>query len=131
VRDCGNLLTRAGMRLPAVDVDTVTMNYPSPHKLVEHLRVMGETNAGVSRRRGPLGRSTAAAAAAAYGSAFPSPPGVGDTAGGGGGGVEATYQVLYMTGWSAGEGQQQPAERGSAGVSLAQLEEELAKVPKR
>ena len=82
MRDCGNLLTRAGMRLPAVDVDTVTMNYPSPHKLVEHLRVMGETNAGVSRRRGPLGRSTAAAAAAAYGSAFPSPPGVGDTAGG-------------------------------------------------
>ena len=47
MRDCGNLLTRAGMRLPAVDVDTVTMNYPSPHKLVEHLRVMGETNANV------------------------------------------------------------------------------------
>mmetsp|Transcript_12039 Transcript_12039/g.48289 ORF Transcript_12039/g.48289 Transcript_12039/m.48289 type:complete len:397 (+) Transcript_12039:109-1299(+) len=91
VRDCGNLLTRAGMRLPAVDVDTVTMNYPSPHKLVEHLRVMGETNAGVSRRRGPLGRSTAAAAAAAYGSAFPSPPGVGDTAGGGGRGRAAAH----------------------------------------
>lgn len=122
VRDCGNLLTRAGMRLPAVDVDTVTMNYPSPHKLVEHLRVMGETNAGVSRRPGPLARSTAAAAAASYGSMFPSD---------GGEGVEATYQVLYMTGWSPGEGQQQPAERGSAGVSLAQLEEELGKVPKK
>ena len=121
VRDCGNLLTRAGMRLPAVDVDTVTMNYPSPHKLVEHLRVMGETNAGVSRRPGPLARSTAAAAAS-YGSMFPSD---------GGEGVEATYQVLYMTGWSPGEGQQQPAERGSAGVSLAQLEEELGKVPKK
>jgi NADH dehydrogenase [ubiquinone] 1 alpha subcomplex assembly factor 5 len=49
----------------------------------------------------------------------------------GGEGVEATYQVLYMTGWSPGEGQQQPAERGSAGVSLAQLEEELGKVPKK
>ena len=122
VRDCGNLLTRAGMRLPAVDVDTVTMNYPSPHKLVEHLRVMGETNAGVSRRPGPLARSTAAAAAASYGSMFPRD---------GGEGVEATYQVLYMTGWSPGEGQQQPAERGSAGVSLAQLEEELGKVPKK
>ena len=40
-------------------------------------------------------------------------------------------RAKYMTGWSPGEGQQQPAERGSAGVSLAQLEEELGKVPKK
>jgi NADH dehydrogenase [ubiquinone] 1 alpha subcomplex assembly factor 5 len=153
VRDCGNLLTRAGMRLPAVDVDTLTMNYPSAHKLVEHLRFMGETNAGVSRRKGPIGRETAAAAAAAYHFMFPAaagagpPPGAADEgegasesegsgdsarAGsdpGGGGGVECTWQVLYMTGWSPGDGQQQASERGSAGVSLSQLEEELSKVP--
>ena len=40
VRDCGNLLTRAGMKLPAVDVDTITVNYPSAAKLVDHLRAM-------------------------------------------------------------------------------------------
>lgn len=147
VRDCGNLLTRAGMRLPAVDVDTLTMNYPTAAKLVEHLRFMGETNAGVSRRKGPVGRETAAAAAACYQFMFPAaaPFGVsgagagagvaqeGDASGAGSGsegrgGVEATWQVLYMTGWSPGDGQQQAAERGSAGVSLSQLEEELAKV---
>lgn len=197
VRDCGNLLTRAGMRLPAVDVDTLTMNYPSATKLVEHLRVMGETNAGLSRRKGPVGRETAAAAAACYHFMFPAagggampPPtdedtsrdggrgggGRGDAGGdggggggdhglssdgggdgdlsldggadgdlsfagnpqlsipppissGGGGGIEATWQVLYMTGWSHGDGQQQAAQRGSAGVSLSQLEEELEKLP--
>ena len=71
VRDCGNLLTRAGMRLPAVDVDTLTMQYPDPMKLVEHLRIMGETNAALSRRAGPIARTTAAAAAACYQSMFP------------------------------------------------------------
>ena len=29
VRDAGNLLTRAGLTLPAVDVDDITMRYPS------------------------------------------------------------------------------------------------------
>ena len=133
VRDCGNLLTRAGMRLPAVDVDRIAMAYPTPRKLVEHLRLMGETNAGVRRRPGPIARTTAAAAEACYASMFPR-GGEGEGEGGGAEeassrrGVECTYEILYMTGWSPGDGQQQPAERGSATVSLAKLEEELAKV---
>ena len=135
VRDCGNLLTRAGMRLPAVDVDTLTMQYPDPMKLVEHLRIMGETNAALSRRAGPIARTTAAAAAACYQSLFPAegdpPPETGPDGDARPRGVECTFQVLYMTGWSPGEGQQQAAERGSAGVSLAKLEEELAKIPKK
>ena len=122
VRDCGNLLTRAGMKLPAVDVDTLTMQYPSPMKLVEHLRSMAETNAAVSRRRGAARRSTAAAAAACYSHMFPAAnPERADA-------VECTFQVLYMTGWSPGGNQPEPLERGSADVSLAKLEEELAKV---
>ena len=136
VRDCGNLLTRAGMRLPAVDVDTLTMQYPDPMKLVEHLRIMGETNAALSRRAGPIARTTAAAAAACYQSMFPAeggpPPELAPENGDARArGVECTFQVMYMTGWSPGEGQQQAAERGSAGVSLAKLEEELAKIPKK
>ncbi len=39
VRDAGNLLTRAGLALPAVDVDSFQMRYPSAADLVEHLRV--------------------------------------------------------------------------------------------
>jgi NADH dehydrogenase [ubiquinone] 1 alpha subcomplex assembly factor 5 len=123
VRDCGNLLTRAGMKLPAVDVDTLTVQYPSPAKLVEHLRSMAETNAAVSRRPGAVRRTTAAAAAACYQHMFPAADAERGDA------VECTFQVLYMTGWSPGSNQPEPLERGSAELSLAKLEEELAKVP--
>jgi NADH dehydrogenase [ubiquinone] 1 alpha subcomplex assembly factor 5 len=123
VRDCGNLLTRAGMKLPAVDVDTLTVQYPSPAKLVEHLRSMAETNAAVSRRPGAVRRTTAAAAAACYQHMFPAADAERGDA------VECTFQVLYMTGWSPGTNQPEPLERGSAELSLAKLEEELAKVP--
>ena len=123
VRDCGNLLTRAGMKLPAVDVDTLTMQYPSVVKLVEHLRSMAETNAAVARRPGAARRTTAAAAAACYARLFPAANARCADA------VECTFQVLYMTGWSPGGNQPEPLERGSADVSLAKLEEELAKVP--
>jgi NADH dehydrogenase [ubiquinone] 1 alpha subcomplex assembly factor 5 len=126
VRDCGNLLTRAGMTLPAVDVDTLTMRYPNVMKLIDHVRFMGEGNASASRRPGPVRRGTAAAVAAAYATMFPAVENESDLEKAG---VEATFQVLYMTGWSPGEGQQVASERGSAGVSLSQLEQELEKVP--
>ena len=136
VRDCGNLLTRAGMRLPAVDVDTLTMQYPDPMKLVEHLRIMGETNAALSRRAGPIARTTAAAAAACYQSMFPAeggpPPELAPENGDARArGVECTFQGDVHDRVEPGEGQQQAAERGSAGVSLAKLGGGLAKIPKK
>jgi NADH dehydrogenase [ubiquinone] 1 alpha subcomplex assembly factor 5 len=45
VRDAGNLLTRAELALPTVDVDTFVMRYSSAVSLVSHLRLMGESNA--------------------------------------------------------------------------------------
>lgn len=39
VRDAGNLLTRAGLTIPAVDVDEIVMRYSDPRRLVLHLRV--------------------------------------------------------------------------------------------
>ena len=38
VRDAGNLLTRAGLSIPSVDVDELTVHYRSPAELVNHLR---------------------------------------------------------------------------------------------
>lgn len=38
VRDAGNLLTRAGLSIPAVDVDEVTVRYEDAAQLVTHLR---------------------------------------------------------------------------------------------
>lgn len=85
MRDAGNLLTRANLALPTVDVDTFTMNYPSPVQLIHHLRCMGESNA-LARRRGVLRRSLALATAATYAEMFPAEEGEG---------MAATYQVRW------------------------------------
>lgn len=48
VRDAGNLLTRAGLALPTVDVDTLQLSYADPMEAVAHLRVGGSGWAGGS-----------------------------------------------------------------------------------
>jgi NADH dehydrogenase [ubiquinone] 1 alpha subcomplex assembly factor 5 len=84
--------------------------------LVEHLRVLGETNAVRARRRS-LRRDTALASAAAYHAMF---GGEGDDAT-----LPATFQVIYMTGWSPHANQQQAKKRGTATVSFADLAEHV------
>lgn len=110
VRDAGNLLTRAGLTLPAVDVDEIQVHYRDAVQLVEHLRSMGESSALLKRRQ-ELPRSVALAAAAAYSGLFAEE----------GGGIPATYEVIFMTGWAPHPGQQRPVARGSATVSFEDL----------
>ncbi|KAJ7539000.1 hypothetical protein O6H91_11G072200 [Diphasiastrum complanatum] len=111
VRDAGNLLTRAGLALPTVDVDEYTVNYPSAFELIEHLRCMGDTNA-VLQRNQIMRRDTALAAAAIYESMF----------GGTDGTVPATFQIIFMAGWSPHESQQKPKRRGSATASFTDIQ---------
>ncbi|GFH19397.1 methyltransf_11 domain-containing protein, partial [Haematococcus lacustris] len=112
VRDGGNLLTRAGLALPAVDQDDSVVRYAAgPAEVVEHLRAMGESNA-VQQRQRYLGKDVPLAAGAAYSNMFGSEVD---------GSVQATYQVMYLAGWSPHEAQQQPAKRGSATVSFQEL----------
>lgn len=121
VRDAGNLLTRCGLAIPTVDVDDVIMQYPDPAHLVEHLRMLGESSA-VKHRRKSLRRDTALAAAATYQTMFgPRQPSESETAEG----ITATFQVIFMTGWSPDNSQQQPKRRGSATVSFEDLEKAL------
>eukprot|EP00854_Cymbomonas_tetramitiformis_P005273 gene5273-6408_t len=95
VSDGGMLLGRAGFNLPAVDIDTITMMYPNAYELVEHLRVMGETNA-VLARRGSVSRDTALATAAAYQALFQEDDGS----------VPATFDAIFLTGWCPHHNQQ-------------------------
>ncbi|KAJ9522870.1 hypothetical protein QJQ45_023660 [Haematococcus lacustris] len=112
VRDGGNLLTRAGLALPAVDQDDFVVRYAAgPAEVVDHMRVMGESNA-VQQRQCYLGKDVPLAAAAAYSNMFGSELD---------GSVQATYQVMYLAGWSPHETQRQPAKRGSATVSFQEL----------
>lgn len=48
-RDVSNLLGRAGFTLLTVDVDEVTVDYPSMWELMEDLQAMGENNAVIGR----------------------------------------------------------------------------------
>ena len=59
VRDAGSLLQRAGFALPVVDVDRITVSYADPLRLLRELGRMGEGNALLQRRPGPLRRRDA------------------------------------------------------------------------
>ena len=110
VRDAGMLLQRAGFALPLVDVDTITVTYDHPLRLMQELRAMGEANALVERGHAPLKRATLLRACEIYQELF----GDGDDR------VPATFQILMLSGWTPDPGQPQPIRRGSGRINLAE-----------
>ncbi|KAG8825045.1 hypothetical protein FRC17_008878 [Serendipita sp. 399] len=64
-RDITNLLGRAGFTLLTVDIEDITVTYPSMFELLEDLQDMGEGNAVIGSRH-ILHRDTLIAASAAY-----------------------------------------------------------------
>jgi SAM-dependent methyltransferase len=104
LRDMGALLQRAGFALPVVDADRVTVRYASPFDLLRDLSRMGATNPLVERRRVPLRRATLMRAMELYASRFADPDGK----------VRATFEILWLSGWSPHESQQRPLRPGSA-----------------
>jgi SAM-dependent methyltransferase len=109
VRDLGALLQRAGFALPVTDVDRVTVRYSSPLALMHELRRMGGTNALAERRRTPLRRATLRRMLEIYAEAFADADGK----------VRATFDIVWLSGWSPHESQQQPLRPGSARARLA------------
>lgn len=110
VSDAGSLLQAAGFALPTVDTEVLTVRYPDAWTLWNHLRGMGESHATVQRSHAD--RETLLAAAAIYQELYADPND---------GSIPATFQVIYLTGWSPHESQQRPLERGSAQFSLKDL----------
>jgi SAM-dependent methyltransferase len=109
VRDAGSLLQRAGLAMPLVDVETITVTYDNPLKLMQELRGMGEANALTERERRPLRRATLLRAAEIYHELFA------DTRGR----VPATFQILMLSAWKPAPTQPQPLRRGSGQMNLA------------
>jgi NADH dehydrogenase [ubiquinone] 1 alpha subcomplex assembly factor 5 len=92
VRDAGALLQRAGFALPVSDVETITVRYEHPLKLLADLRGMGETNVLTERRPTFLRRTVLQRAFDIYVERF-----AGQDAR-----VPATFEMLYLTGWAPG-----------------------------
>jgi hypothetical protein len=108
IRDLGGLLQRAGLALPVADSVTQVVTYATPVALLRDLRAMGETNALSDRsRRTP--RGLFAEAMRIYSSAFPAEDGR----------VRATFELVFLTGWSPDESQPKPLRPGSATTRLA------------
>lgn len=110
VRDAGALLQRAGFALPVVDVDTITVTYPNPLKLMADLRGMGESNAVAARRKTLTRRGTVLRALALYEERYADKDGR----------IPATFQVLTLTAWRPHASQQKPLAPGSGRISLAE-----------
>jgi SAM-dependent methyltransferase len=109
VRELGALLSRAGLALPVADVERLAVRYGDFFALARDLRAHGFTNVLAERSRQPLRRDTLAAALAHYAQAH-----------GDGGRLTATFETVFLTGWSPHESQQQPLRPGSAKSRLSE-----------
>lgn len=109
VRDIGALLQRAGFALPVADVDTLTVRYSNPLRLLSDLRAMAATNILLSGATQPLRRSVFLRAMELYVAKFAEADGK----------VPATFQIISLSGWAPHESQQKPLKPGSAKSRLA------------
>lgn len=110
VRDVGGLMQRAGFALPVIDSDVLTVTYSDAFALMRDLRGMGESNTVLARRKVPATRTLLFEAARRYAEQFAEPDGR----------IPATFQVLYLAGWSPHESQQQPLKPGDGVIPLGQ-----------
>lgn len=109
VRAVGGLLQRAGFALPVVDSDRLTVRYDNVFALMRDLRRMGATNILIERRRTPLKRTTLLRIAEIYAQRFVDADGR----------LRATFEIIWLSGWTPHESQQKPLKPGSATQRLA------------
>lgn len=109
IRDLGALMQRAGYALPVADSVPLTAAYRSARHLMQDLRAMGETNALTSRPRRFARRDVMARAETLYANNFPH----------GEDRLQATFDLIFLTGWAPDPSQPQPLRPGSATASLA------------
>jgi hypothetical protein len=91
------------------DTDRLTVRYDSAFALMQDLRRMGGSNVLIDRRRRPLRRATLMRMAEIYAERFGDPDGR----------LRATFEIVWLSGWSPHPTQQQPLKPGSAAARLA------------
>ena len=109
IRDLGALLQRAGYALPVADRLPLSVEYRDARHLMRDLRAMGETNAMSARPRRMMRRTVLNRACDIYAREFGTRSGT----------VRATFELIFLTGWSPDDSQPQPLRPGSAKARLA------------
>jgi NADH dehydrogenase [ubiquinone] 1 alpha subcomplex assembly factor 5 len=109
VRAYGALLQRAGFALPVADAETLTVHYANPGEVMHEIRALGGGNVLLARSRRPLARRTLQRAEEIYRARHTTPDGK----------VSASFEIVYLSGWSPDPSQQKPLKPGSAARRLA------------
>lgn len=111
VRDAGNLLQRCGYALPVADSEMITLSYDNPFKLMKEIRLMGEGNALIERKKQLSQRRLFERMGEIYHQNHTD----GDNR------IRATVELVFLSGWKPHPSQQQPARRGSGNLSLVSV----------
>ena len=109
IRDLGALLQRANFALPVADGIPLTVNYANAFHLMHDLRQMGEVSALEHRPRSFTMRNILTEAATLYAEHFTNDDGR----------VDATFEIIMLTGWAPADTQPKPLRPGSATNRLA------------
>ncbi len=109
--DAGPLLQRTGFALPVTDIEAHTIRYRDPLALMRDLKALGASNPLAERPPALATPRLMATAAQAYAKDWTDPDGR----------IRATLQIVWLSGWTPHESQQQPLRPGSAKVSLAEV----------
>lgn len=110
IRDLGGLLQRAGFALPVADGIPLTVNYANAFHLMHDLRKMGENNALSDRIKTLTSRNMMTEAATIYAENFRAEDGKR---------VNATFEIIILTGWAPADSQPKPLRPGSAKTRLS------------
>lgn len=105
----GALMQRAGFNLPVIDSEKITVTYDSTFKLMEDLRLMGEGNALIERTKKSETKEFFSRVNALYLEQHAEEDGR----------IKATFEIIFLIGWSPHESQQKPLRPGSAKMRLA------------
>lgn len=101
IQSLGQALTRAGFALPVTDIDRVKVTYENPWRLLQDLRMMGETSPLRERPRAlsacVLNRSLELFLTS---------------------GAQEQFDIVYLTGWAPHPDQQKPLRPGAAITTL-------------
>lgn len=107
----GELMQRAGYALPVVDSDIVTVTYRDFYKLLRDLRNMGENNMLGARNRHFTSRKLFSRAEEIYKDLYSEPDGT----------LRATFEIIFLLGWTPHDSQQKPLKPGTAQVNLGDI----------
>lgn len=107
----GALMQRAGFNLPVIDSEKITVTYNNALKLMEDLRRMGEGNALIQRKKKFSTRQFFAKINQDYAEHYSEADGR----------ICATFEIIFVIGWSPHDSQQKPLKPGSATARLADV----------